>query len=73
MSSLATEDPANKRLSLGCVVVPEEFFLAVVLPTLGHVHGTVYVLPEDGPVAAMFSEPKVDTKLAARRLAVSAR
>jgi len=67
-ASLATEDPNNKRLSLGCVVVPESFFLSVVLPTLGRVHGTIYVLPEDEPVQAMFNEPA-----APRRVAVSAR
>ncbi len=72
-ASLATENPDNKRLSLGCVVVPENFFLSVVLPTLGHVHGTVYVLPEDEPVQAMFSEPRVDAVANARRVNVSAR
>jgi len=73
-ASLATEDPNNKRLSLGCVVVPENFFLSVVLPTLGHVHGMVYVLPEDGPVDAMFSEPgKGGTTVASRPMTVSAR
>ena len=71
VNSLATEDPNNKRLSLGCVVVPEPFFLSVVLPTLGHVHGTVYVLPEDEPVQAMFNQPKVDAAVAARRQDVS--
>ncbi len=73
VNSLATDDPANKRLSLGCVVVPENFFLAVVLPTLGHARGTVYVLPEDGPVAAMFGAPPADNRFAARRVDVSAR
>jgi len=63
-ASLATEDPNNKRLSLGCVVVPEEFFWSVVLPTMGNVRGTVYVLPEDGPVQAMFAEPKANTAVA---------
>jgi hypothetical protein len=72
-ASLATEDPNNKRLSLGCVVVPEDFFWSVVLPTMGHVRGTVYVLPEDGPVQAMFADPKVDTTVATRRVSVSAR
>jgi hypothetical protein len=72
-ASLATEDPNNKRLSLGCVVVPEEFFLSVVLPTLGHVHGTIYVLPEDEPVQAMFNAPKADSNVAARRIDVSSR
>jgi hypothetical protein len=52
--SAGTDD---KRMSLGCVVVPEEFFDGVVLPTLGHARGTVYVLPEDGPVTALFSAP----------------
>lgn len=73
LNSLASADVDNKRLSLGCVVVPEDFFLSVVLPTLGHVHGTVYVLPEDGPVEAMFIDPKADTRFASRRLTVSAR
>lgn len=72
-ASLATDDPDNKRLSLGCVVVPENFFLSVVLPTLGHVHGTVYVLPEDQPVQAMFGEPRGDAVAASRRVNVSAR
>jgi hypothetical protein len=70
-TSLASEDPNNKRLSLGCVVVPESFFLDVVLPTLGHVHGTVYVLPEDEPVQAMFNAPRDD--VVAHRVAISAR
>jgi len=60
MSSLATEDPNNKRLSLGCVVVPEEFFWSVVIPTMGHTHGVVYVLPEDEPVQALFTAPKAE-------------
>ena len=73
-ASLATEDPNNKRLSLGCVVVPESFFLSVVLPTLGHVHGMVYVLPEDVPVQAMFNDPKADATVASsRRVNISAR
>jgi hypothetical protein len=75
-ASLATEDPNNKRLSLGCVVVPEDFFWTIVLPTLGKVRGTVYVLPEDGPVEAMFAEPKPGAAVAAvaaRGMNVSAR
>jgi hypothetical protein len=74
LSSLASAGPGDKRLSLGCVVVPEPFFLSVVLPTLGHGHGTIYVLPEDGPVQAMFADPRAgDTGVAvARRITVSA-
>ena len=77
LNSLATSDVNDKRLSLGCVVVPEAFFLSVVLPTLGRVHGTVYVLPEDGPVQAMFADPRTDSTAVAggsagRRFTVSA-
>jgi hypothetical protein len=68
LNNLASEDPENKRMSLGCVVVPEPFFLSVVLPTLGHGHGTVYVLPEDEPVQAMFNEPKAATAVVARHV-----
>ena len=57
LHSLASDGTDDKRLSLGCVVVPEAFFSQIVLPTLGHSHGTVYVLPEDGPVTALFAEP----------------
>ena len=72
--SLATPDAGDKRLSLGCVVVPEAFFLSVVLPTLGHGRGTVYVLPEDGPVQAMFADPHpgATSVAAVRHLTVSA-
>jgi len=68
LSNLATDDPGNKRMSLGCVVVPEPFFVSVVLPTLGHGRGTVYVLPEDVPVQAMFDQPQAATVLATRRI-----
>jgi hypothetical protein len=54
LHSLATEATDDKRLSAGCVVVPVEFFTSIVQPTLGHGRGTVYVLPEDRPVQAMF-------------------
>ncbi len=40
-----------RRVSDGCVVVPGEFFDAVVLPTLSGGRSTVYILPE-GPGAA---------------------
>ena len=68
MSNLATDDPGNKRMSLGCVVVPEPFFVSVVLPTLGHGRGTVYVLPEDVPVQAMFDRPRAATVVATQRI-----
>lgn len=43
---LSSASAADKRVSDGCVVVPEAFFDAVVQPTLGRARGVVYVLPE---------------------------
>jgi hypothetical protein len=43
---LQGRDPQGRRLSLGCVVVPVDFYLQVVEPLLGKAAGVVYVLPE---------------------------
>ena len=45
---LAEYDPARKRVSAGCVVVPVAFYESVVHPVLGRQPGVVYVLPEHG-------------------------
>jgi hypothetical protein len=65
LHSLATDATDDKRLSLGCVVVPEQFFASVVMPVLGHGHATVYVLPEEGAVEAMFVDPQRDAVMLA--------
>jgi hypothetical protein len=72
LRNLALPGAEDKRMSLGCVVVPEQFFTAVVLPALGHSRGTVYVLPEDGPVQAMFRLPPGPDLPAAPALALTA-
>jgi hypothetical protein len=56
LQSLADTLPDDKRRSLGCVVVPESFLASVVMPTLGRTPGTIYILPEEGPVRAMFAQ-----------------
>lgn len=43
---LASSQPQERRLSLGCVVVPVPFYLDVIEPLLGQRAGVVYVLPE---------------------------
>jgi len=43
---LATANPALKRASAGCVVVPVAFYESHVHPVLGRQPGVVYVLPE---------------------------
>jgi hypothetical protein len=51
---LASPAPEDKRISLGCVVVPVEFYESVVAPSLGRGRGVVYVLPESRPARALF-------------------
>lgn len=45
---LASGDPAQSKISLGCVIVPVAFYTQVVMPALGGPGGAgvVYVLPE---------------------------
>jgi hypothetical protein len=47
---LASPSPDDNRISLGCVVVDELFYDAVVAPILGRERGIVYVLPEQTDV-----------------------
>lgn len=43
---LASGNLAERRITLGCVVVDPAFFDAVVLPTLGRGPSLIYILPE---------------------------
>lgn len=43
---LARSEPSERRVSLGCIVVPVKFYLDVIEPVLGRRPGVVYVLPE---------------------------
>ncbi len=51
---LASATVEDNRISLGCVVVPLEFFENVVNASLGKVHAVIYVLPETRPVTDFF-------------------
>ena len=51
---LASSQPQERRLSLGCVVVPVDFYLDVVQPLLGSRSGVVYVLPETQSARQLF-------------------
>ena len=46
---LAASNPAERRTSDGCVVVPVLFYQTVVEPVLGRGRGVVYVMAEDDP------------------------
>ena len=56
-SRLATSVPTGKRLSWGCVVVPVPFYTQVVERVLGKSRSVVYVMPEQGPLQAVFRKP----------------
>jgi hypothetical protein len=56
---LASPAPADRRASLGCVVVSVDFYKSVVAPTLGRERGVVYVLPETRSVAEVFGLQQV--------------
>ena len=51
---LASLAPADHRVSLGCVVVPEPFYKDVVQRLLGRSRAVVYVLPESRAVHEVF-------------------
>ena len=59
LKRLASPAPADRRASLGCVVVPVAFYDSVVGPTLGRERGVVYVLPEARPALEVFGEQQV--------------
>lgn len=62
LQQIASVTPDDNRASLGCVVVPPEFYDKVVQPTLGRQRGVVYVLPEHSPVQAMFDAPALSAQ-----------
>ena len=55
LERLASPDPAQRRISYGCINVPVAFFNAVVHPTLAAGRGVVYVLPERKSIQETFA------------------
>jgi hypothetical protein len=53
-SRLASWQPAGKRVSWGCVVVPVPFYQGVVEQVLGRGRSIVYVMPESVPLQSVF-------------------
>ncbi len=52
---LASSNPAAKRISAGCVVVPEVFYDGVIAPVLGQGPSVIYVIPEDSDWRRLFT------------------
>ena len=55
LERLASNDPAQRRISYGCINVPVVFFEQVVQPAMGQGRGVVYVLPETRAVHEVFA------------------
>ena len=53
---LESSSAQERRVSLGCIVVPVGFYLDVIEPLLGSRRGVVYVLPENQPVRELFQQ-----------------
>jgi len=51
LARLESPNPEDRRVSLGCVVVPEHFYAQVVRRWLGQGRAVVYVMPESAAVA----------------------
>jgi hypothetical protein len=55
LERLASPDPAERRISYGCINVPVAFFESVVWPLLSRSRAVVYVLPETRDVRQVFA------------------
>ena len=55
LERLASNDPAQRRISYGCINVPVAFFEKVIKPVLGAQRAVVYVLPETKNVQEVFA------------------
>ena len=55
LERLASPDPAERRISYGCINVPVAFFDTVVWPLLRSTRAVVYVLPEVRDVHEVFA------------------
>jgi len=56
---MVSSDPAERRITFGCIVVPVAFYEDVIAPTLGRRRGVVYVLPEEGALQALWRSADV--------------
>lgn len=55
LERLASSNPADRRISYGCINVPVAFFESVIWPLLGSSAAVVYVLPETRRVTEVFA------------------
>jgi hypothetical protein len=66
LERLASPDPAQRRISYGCINVPVAFFDSVVWPLLRTTRAVAYVLPETRALDAVFASAYDASMKAAR-------
>jgi hypothetical protein len=54
LQRLGSPDPAEHRISWGCINLPAAFFASVAWPSFGANGGVIYVLPETRPLTDVF-------------------
>ena len=54
LERLESPDPAEHRISYGCINVPADFYASVAWPSFAEGGGVVYVLPETRPLVDVF-------------------
>lgn len=54
LERIASQAPAEHRISYGCINVPAKFFDGVIEPTFKGTSGIVYILPEVKPLRSVF-------------------
>jgi hypothetical protein len=57
---IVSADPAQHRITYGCINVPPSFYDRVVRPYFGAKGGVVYVLPDSTPLAQVFKSHDLD-------------
>jgi hypothetical protein len=57
LQRLETPTPLDNRISYGCINVPTAFYNSIIRPSFNGTNGIVYILPENGPAAALFGFP----------------
>lgn len=60
---IRSEDPAERRITYGCINVPPAFYDQVIHPTFRRKGGVVYVLPDSSPVRTVFQSHDVGKAL----------
>ena len=54
LQRLASNSPAERRISYGCINVPARFYDKVIDPAFAATSGVVYILPETRPIEQVF-------------------